>query len=290
MKVGGQAVIEGVMMKSRGIWSVAVRDPRGVIHVRKERLSPIPVALKLPLIRGVLALWQALSLGIRALDYSASKAYDEEDEKPVSQSAMYAAVGFAIVLGAVLFIFLPLYAAKLLGVALPVISRSGVLFNIVEGAVRVFVFIVYLYLISLWGDIRRLFEYHGAEHKVIFAHEAGSDMMPDSIRKFGTLHPRCGTSFVFMVMVVSIIVFSFVPGEWSFPVKFASRLALIPLVAGLSYEMLRFSSVRASNPIVRILIKPGLMLQRITTREPDDAQLEVALSALRAVLPDGKQR
>jgi len=290
MKVGGQAVIEGVMMKSGAIWSVAVRDPRGVIHVKRERLSPIPKALKLPLLRGVLALWQALSLGVKALDYSASKAYDEEDAKPVSPLEMYAAVGFAVVLGAGLFLFLPLYATKLLGIPFPAITLSGILFNLVEGLVRVIVFIAYLYLISLWGDIKRLFEYHGAEHKVIFAHEAGSDMMPDSIRKFGTLHPRCGTSFIVMVMVVSIIVFSLVPGSWSFPLKFASRLVLIPFVAGLSYEILRFSATRTSNPIVRMLIKPGLMLQRITTRQPDDAQVEVALSALKAVLAEGGWR
>ena len=290
MKVGGQAVIEGVMMKAGAVWSVAVRDPRGVIHVKRERLSPIPKALKLPLLRGVLALWQALSLGIRALDYSAAKAYDEDDQKPVSPFAMYTAIGFAILLGAGLFIFLPLYATKLLGIPFPLISQSGVVFNLVEGLVRVIVFIVYLYLISLWGDIKRLFQYHGAEHKVIFAHEAGSDMMPDSIRKFGTLHPRCGTSFIVMVMVVSVLVFSLVPGSWSFPLKFASRLALIPFVAGLSYEMLRFSASKTSSPIVRMLIKPGLMLQRITTREPDDAQVEVALTALRAVLADGSRR
>ncbi|MBF0536784.1 MAG: DUF1385 domain-containing protein [Nitrospirae bacterium] len=284
MQVGGQAVIEGVMMKSRDLWSVAVRDRNGVIHVKSERLTPLPKALKLPLIRGVVALFQSIALGIKALDYSATKAYEEEGEKPLSPTTMGATIGLSLLLGVGLFIFLPLYITKLIGLIFPIVAESSLMFNMVDGVIRVLFFLAYVIAVGLWKEMRRVFEYHGAEHKVIFAYEAGGDMVMDKIRRFSTHHPRCGTSFLFIVMVLSMLVFSIIPKEWAFYMKFGSRIVLIPLIAGTSYEILKLSARLSDNPLVRFLIKPGLMLQYITTKEPDEGQIEVALKALMEVV------
>ncbi|MBF0568474.1 MAG: DUF1385 domain-containing protein [Nitrospirae bacterium] len=286
MKVGGQAVIEGVMMKSKDLWSVAVRDPKGVIHVKKERLRPLPKVLKLPFIRGVYALYQSLALGVKAINYSASKALDEDEgEKPMSSATITLTMLFAFVMGIGIFLFLPLYLTKLLALVVRPIAESSFLFNIADGILRVGFFVVYIFVISLWKDMRRIFEYHGAEHKVIFAFEAGTDMELSSIKKFGTHHPRCGTSFLFIVMLMSILVFSIIPKTWDFSWKFGSRVVLIPLIAGCSYEVLRYSARASANPIIKFLIQPGLLLQRITTKDPDDSQIEVALRALSEVVP-----
>ncbi|MCG6551816.1 MAG: DUF1385 domain-containing protein [Candidatus Magnetominusculus sp. LBB02] len=285
MKVGGQAVIEGVMMKNRDLWSVAVRDPMGVIHVKKERLRPLPKILKIPFIRGVNALYQSLALGVKAINYSASKALDETEEKPMSSLTITLTMVFAFVMGIGIFLFLPLYITKLIAAVLPPIGESSFLFNIADGVLRVGFFIVYIFIISQWKDMRRIFEYHGAEHKVIFAFEAGTDMEISSIQKFGTYHPRCGTSFLFIVMLMSILVFSVIPKTWAFSWKFGSRVVLIPMIAGLSYEILRYSAKSTANPLIKFLIQPGLLLQRITTKEPDDSQIEVALRALTEVVP-----
>ncbi|MBF0515690.1 MAG: DUF1385 domain-containing protein [Nitrospirae bacterium] len=273
------------MMKSKDLWSVAVRDQKGVIHVKKEQLRPMPKALKLPFIRGVYALYQSLALGVKAINYSASKAIDEEEEKPMSSATITLTMAFAFVMGIGIFLFLPLYLTKLIGLMVRPVAESSFLFNIADGILRVGFFVVYIFVISLWKDMRRIFEYHGAEHKVIFAFEAGTDMQLSSIKKFGTHHPRCGTSFLFIVMLMSILIFSIIPKEWAFSWKFASRVVLIPMIAGLSYEVLRYSASASANPIIKFLIQPGLLLQRITTKEPDDAQIEVALRALTEVVP-----
>ncbi|MBF0520205.1 MAG: DUF1385 domain-containing protein [Nitrospirae bacterium] len=285
MKIGGQAVIEGVMMKSKDLWSVAVRDPKGEIHVKKEQLKPLPKLLKLPVLRGVVALLQSLVLGIKAIEYSAAKAY-EGDDKPISPLSMLLTMVSAFVLAIGMFLYLPLYLTKAMGVFVSAVNDSSFVFNAVDGVVRVVFFIIYVYAVSLWKDMRRIFEYHGAEHKVIFAYEAKTGMTLDEIRPFGTHHPRCGTSFLFIVMIMSILIFSLIPKEWSFYMKFASRVVMIPLIAGISYETLRLSAKMSSNPLIRFLIAPGLLLQRITTKEPNDSQVEVALRALLEVLPE----
>lgn len=285
MKVGGQAVIEGVMMKSNNAWSVAVRDPDGLIHVKTEALKPLPGFLKLPIIRGCVALYHALILGIKALDFSAAKAYKDEEEKPITPAMFAGTMLFSFILGIGIFIFLPLYLTKLLGLVVPVFENSTFMFNFLDGVLRVAFFIAYVVLISMWKEIRRVFEYHGAEHKVIFAYESGIDMVVENIKKFSTHHPRCGTSFLFIVMIISILVFSIIPKEWDFIYKFLARVVLIPLIAGISYELLKLSDKASNNKIVKILIKPGLLLQHITTKEPDDAQIEVALKALNEVAP-----
>jgi uncharacterized protein YqhQ len=287
MQVGGQAVIEGVMMKAKDFWSVAVRDTKGVIHVKKEKLAPLPKPLKLPVLRGVVSLYQALVLGIKALDYSASKAYEDEGEKPLSGTAVAMTMSFAFLLGIGLFILFPLYLTKLLGTIFVAVERSSFLFNIVDGIIRVIFFLLYIFIVSFWKDMRRVFEYHGAEHKVIFAYESGLGLDMNNIKNYGTHHPRCGTSFIFIVMILSILVFSIIPKSWDFFLKFGSRIVLIPLVAGISYEVLKLSAKMNNNPIVKLLIQPGLMLQYITTREPDDSQVEVALRALTEVVPQG---
>jgi uncharacterized protein YqhQ len=282
--VGGQAVIEGVMMKGRKAWTVAVRGPKGDIHLKKEALSDLPKILKLPVLRGFFALFHAMFIGIKAIEFSANKAYEEEEGKPLNAFAMGATIGFSLLLGIGLFILFPLYATKLIGLLFASVSTSSVLFNLVDGIIRVAVFLAYIITIGMWKDMRRIFEYHGAEHKVIHAYENGKDLTVKNIKEHSPLHPRCGTSFLLIVMVISIFTFSFIPQEWSFTYKFLSRLVLIPLIAGVSYEFLRLSAKMKHNALMHMLILPGLMLQRLTTREPDDAQIEVAVKALKEVL------
>lgn len=281
--IGGQAVIEGVMMKASGGWTVAVRDQRGGIHLKIKATRQLPAFLKLPLLRGVVALFQALSIGVKALEFSASKAYNEE-EKPLSPITMLSTLGFAIVLGVGLFILLPLYVTKLAGLFIHAVAASSFAFNIVDGILRVFVFLFYVSVIGLWKDMRRIFEYHGAEHKVIHAYETGKELIVENVRPFSTLHPRCGTSFLLIVMALSILIFSFIPQVWSFSAKFIARVILIPMVSGISYELLKLSAIMKDNPVVKFLIMPGLMLQRLTTKEPDDAQIEVAIVAVKEAL------
>jgi len=282
--VGGQAVIEGVMMRSPGNWTVAVRDQKGTIHLLREKLTEMPRLLKLPLIRGVVALFQALSLGIRAIEFSASKAYEEESAESMSKLSMILTITVAIGLSIGLFILLPLYATKLVGLVFHGVATSSFLFNFVDGIIRVLIFLCYVLAIGLWKEMARIFMYHGAEHKVIHAYEKGMELTLENVKQYSPLHPRCGTSFLMIVMVVSILVFSFIPQQWPFIYKFLSRIVLIPLIAGSSFELLKLSAKWEHHPVMHFMITPGLMLQRLTTREPDDAQLEVALSAMIEVL------
>jgi len=240
--------------------------------------------MKAPIMRGVVALWHALAIGIRALEFSASKAYDEETEEPLTKTQIVVTIGAALLLGIGLFILLPLLATKLIGLVLPAVDKSSIAFNLVDGVVRVVVFILYIVIIGLWGEMRRVFEYHGAEHKVIHAFEHERSMEVPGIREFSPLQPRCGTSFLMIVMVVSILVFSLIPQAWPLLAKFGARLVFIPLIAGLSYETLKLSAKFKDNPVVGVMVWPGLMLQRLTTREPDDTQIEVALIALKEAL------
>jgi uncharacterized protein YqhQ len=282
--IGGQAVIEGVMMKSPKAWTVAVRDTQGRIHVKRQRLKKLPKLWRAPLMRGVVALFHALVIGIKALEFSASKAYEDEAEEPLTKTQIALTIGASLLLGIGLFILLPLLATKLIGMVMPTVDKSSIAFNLVDGVIRVGVFILYIVLIGLWSEMRRIFEYHGAEHKVIHAFEHERTMEVPGIREFSPLHPRCGTSFLMIVMVVSIIVFSLIPQTWPLLAKFAARLVFIPLIAGLSYETLKISARFKDNPVVGLLVWPGLMLQRLTTRQPDDSQIEVALVALNEAL------
>jgi uncharacterized protein YqhQ len=285
LRVGGQAVIEGVMMRSPNSMAIAVRKPSGEIVVKRERLdffSEKKFFSKLPLIRGVMNLLSALVLGMKALNFSANQSLEEEKE--VSPWTMGLTFTFALCFGVFLFFLVPLFLTKWLRFAIPMVSTSGILFNLVDGIIRLMIFLAYLWAISLFKEIRRIFEYHGAEHKSIFAFESGEALTADRVKGFSHLHPRCGTSFLLIVMVVSILVFALIPHQLSFGYKVASRVVFIPLIAGLAYEIIRFADRKREGKGMQYFIKPGLWLQRMTAREPSEDQIEVALCALREVL------
>ena len=285
IRVGGQAVIEGVMMRSPNSMAIAVRRPNGEIVVKRERLnffSEKKFFSKLPLIRGVINLLSALVLGMKALNFSANQSLEEEKE--VSSWTMGLTFTFALCFGIFLFFLVPLFLTKWLRFAIPMVSTSGILFNLVDGIIRLMIFLAYLWTISFFKEIRRIFEYHGAEHKSIFAFEAGEALTPDRVKGFSYLHPRCGTSFLLIVMVVSILVFALIPHHLSFGYKVASRVVFIPLIAGLAYEIIRFADQKRERKNMQYFIKPGLWLQRMTAREPSEDQIEVALRALHEVL------
>ena len=286
--IGGQAVIEGVMMRSGNVWTVAVRNPEKDIVVKRENVRKLPKPLKWHLLRGVIALVQSLSIGIKALLYSA-EASGHEEEKPSSISLFFT-VFLAVIIGIGLFLLFPLYGTKLLGILYQSINESSLMFNLVDGIIRVAVFLTYILLISLNKDIRRVFEYHGAEHKAVHAFEAGVELTPENADKYSTLHPRCGTSFLLIVMMLSIVIFSLIPKDWPFIEKFLSRLVLIPFIAGLSYEFLKFSSKKMNNKFMKMAVAPGLRLQKLTTGQPSFDQLEVAIRALKEALDMDPQR
>jgi uncharacterized protein YqhQ len=288
MRVGGQAVIEGVMMRSPNSMAVAVRKPGGEIVVKREGLtffSEKGFFSKLPLIRGVMALLSALILGVRALNFSANQALsDAEGEKDPSPWTMSVTFSVALCFGIFLFFLIPLFLTKWLRFAIPMLSASGLLFNLADGVIRLMIFLAYLWAISCFKEIQRVFQYHGAEHKSIFAFESGGEMLIDRVKGFSYLHPRCGTSFLLIVMVVSILVFALVPHHLPFGYKVASRVVFIPFIAGLSYEIIRFADRKRESRSVQYFIKPGLWLQRLTAREPSEAQIEVAIRALQEVV------
>ena len=285
LRVGGQAVIEGVMMRSPNSMAVAVRRPNGEIVVKRERLdffSEKKFFSKLPLVRGVINLLSALVLGMKALNFSANQSLEEEQE--VGSWTMGLTFTFALCFGIFLFFLVPLFLTKWLRFTIPMVSTSGILFNLVDGMIRLMIFLAYLWSISFFKEVRRIFEYHGAEHKSIFAFESGEVLVADRVRDFSYLHPRCGTSFLLIVMVVSILVFALIPHQLAFGYKVASRVVFIPLIAGLAYEIIRFADQKRERKSVQYFIKPGLWLQRLTAREPSEDQIEVALRALHEVL------
>ncbi len=289
INIGGQAVIEGVMMRAPRSMAIAVRRPSGEIVVKKDEVVPLserfPV-VKLPIVRGAVALFQSLIVGISALNFSANEAVAEEDpeggeKKELSSWAMAGTMAVAFGFGILLFFIMPLYLTKLL---VPVIGQSNLVFNLVDGVIRVAVFLLYIVSISRMNDIQRVFQYHGAEHKSIFAFEAGDPLTVENVRTYSRLHPRCGTSFLLIVMVVSIVIFSMIPKLWPFYLKAASRIVLLPLIAGVSYEFLKWSAKNDQSPLVKLIITPGLALQKLTTREPDDSQIEVAIRSMEEAL------
>ncbi|HLE94996.1 MAG TPA: DUF1385 domain-containing protein [Acidimicrobiia bacterium] len=278
--VGGQAVIEGVMMRSPGAWSVAVRQPDSTIIARREplaRLSERNKAARVPLLRGILVLWESLSLGFRALSWSAEQASGEEEE-PLTGAQIGWTMAVAVLVFAGVFIVVPALAAGV------VAGESGLVFNVVEGLLRLGLFVGYIWAIGRSAEIGRVFEYHGAEHMSIHAYEAGEPLSVESVRRYPPEHPRCGTSFLLIVVLGSIVVFSMFgrPG-WVFLIT--SRLLGIPLIAGLAYELLRWSGTRGGW-LANALAAPGIWLQKLTTRVPDESQIEVAISSLVVALDD----
>jgi uncharacterized protein YqhQ len=277
---GGQAVIEGVMMRGRDHWAIAVRRPDETIHVESHDVRTVgkrfPL-LRQPGLRGILALGQAMSIGIRALTISANQSVEEEEKLTPRQMALSMTIAF--VAFTAVFIVGPFIGFRFLRHAVP----SGVGRNLLEGVARVLLFLVYIILIGRLKEIRRVFQYHGAEHKTIAAFEHDERLEPEQVDKYSTLHVRCGTNFLLIVMVLTILVYAVFPARgllWGI----LSRVIAIPLIAGISFEMLRLGARYVDTPVMRVLMAPGLWLQKVTTRPPDRGQIEVAIASFREVL------
>jgi len=285
--VGGQAVIEGVMMRSPKRVATAVRLPDGTIQVKAQEYHPISrrfPALGLPILRGAVVLVESLRIGVEALAFSAEAAVEGEKETP-KEKRRYGRLGlgmgftlaFSFLAAFGIFFYLPLKLAELTGV------KSSLAFNLVDGGFRLAFFLIYILAIGFWGEMARVFQYHGAEHKTIHNLESGQELTPETAQTMSRFHPRCGTSFLFLVVIVSFVVFAFLGRPESIGARLL-RFALIPVIAGISFEIIRFAGNHYDRPWVRWISEPGLQLQRLTTREPSRDMLEVAIAALRAVL------
>lgn len=286
---GGQALIEGVMMRGRTTVVMSVRPPSGVIRTLSEPLPPALQAdrrlIKIPLLRGVILLYETLVIGTRMLMRSASIAAEDEDvelSKGMLAITMTLSIGFAIGLFFVLPLFLSTFAEDA--------TQSDVLANAVEGVIRLVIFVGYLAVIGLMADIRRVFAYHGAEHMAISAYEAERPLTPDEVSAFGTAHTRCGTTFILIVVVISIFFFSLIPRTGvPLPLLFLSRIVLVPVIAAFAYELVRFGARHYGNALVRAIYQPGLWLQALTTRRPDHSMLEVSIASLESCLASDRE-
>jgi uncharacterized protein YqhQ len=292
--VGGQAVMEGVMMRAPHSYCVAVRKPSGEIvtdEMPVQRLSEKNKLWKLPILRGVGTLGQAMGLGLKALRFSANAVLDEGGEqkpKEISNWALAGTLIFNLVVFILMYKLLPLFLATKLGHYFPALE-GRIAFNAVDGVIRMAIFLTFLFAVSRAKDIRRVFEYHGAEHKVVFNFESGKPVNVANAQSFVTWHPRCGTSFLLVVMVISMLTYMLIPFD-SFAAKLASRIVLLPVITGLSYELIRFAAKRQGSFFMKALTAPGLWLQRITTQPPSDDQAEVAIAALdRAMVLETRQ-
>ena len=276
---GGQAVIEGVMIRGKHVYSIAARHPDGSI---RTVLRPVPTWAvnrwrRIPLVRGTLVLAESLVIGMRALTYSAQVAAgEEEDEKPLPTWMLALTMAFSLGLGIGLFFIVPLLITHN---AIDRFFENAILSNVAEGVFRLLIFFAYLFLVGLMPSIRRVFAYHAAEHMSVHTQEASLPLNNEHVRMFPAAHPRCGTAFLLTVMIVSILVFALL-GTPDLPLRIASRIVLIPVIAGLSYELIRFNARHSGNALVRMGTVPSLMLQKLTTRPPDDDQIEVAITAM----------
>ncbi len=279
--VGGQAVIEGVMMRGKTHVAVAVRQPDGEISVDVRPVNSIsdryPI-LKKPFLRGVVSLVESLVMGMKALAYSAQVSGDEDEKLDSKEMALTIAVSAGLAI--LLFIVIPTWSMRFL----TGITQDHMALNLAEGVLRMAIFLAYIAAISSMNDIQRVFQYHGDEHNTIYTYEAGLPLKVENVRPFSTLHPRCGTNFLMIVMLISMFIFTFL-GWPSLLERIASRIILMPVIAGVSYELIRYAGAHTDNPLVRIAITPGLLLQKLTTRQPDDSQIEVAIASLKAVVP-----
>jgi len=283
---GGQAVLEGVMMRGQKTMVTAVRRPTGGLAIDVQPLSYIYTGRlrRIPFIRGIVVLIEALVLGMKSLLYSANVSLEEEEEK-ISGWLALALVTVSLAFAVALFFMAPLFLTKLFD---PYIN-SSLVFHLIEGFIRLGIFIAYLKIMTLVPDLRRVFAYHGAEHKTVNAYEAGVPLEVEAVKEYNTAHVRCGTSFLFVVLIIAIIVFALVgrPAVW---LMVLSRIILIPVIAALGYEVIYFGANHVRNAIVRTILAPGLLLQALTTREPDNGQLEVAISALQKVVEVDKPK
>ncbi len=287
--IGGQAVMEGVMMRTPQAYCVAVRKPDGeIVNSEKasSRLSDRSRFWSLPIARGCGVIGQSMAIGMKALNYSASQAVEAEDDDEAASGelpgwVLWLNIAFSLGFFIVMYKFLPLLATRQVQDWLPALDNQ-VGFSVVEGGIRLSIFLAVLYVLSRMKDIRRVFEYHGAEHKVVFNHESGQELTVENAQRFLTWHPRCGTSFLMVVMLVAIAAYALLPFD-GFAGQFAARIALLPIIAGVSYEIIRYSAQNQGG-LFMLLARPGLWLQRITTKQPDDSQVEVAIHALRKAL------
>ena len=274
-------------MRGKRHWALACRRPDGTISLHSEALSPLADRhpfFKLPVVRGVIALWESMALGIRALGMSANESMGEE-EADITGKEMAVSLTIGIIMAVGLFVVLPLLAAGSVREFFP----NSTVFVLAEGLLRIAILIIYIAVVSRIKQLRRVFEYHGAEHKTIHALEAGLELTPANVHKFSPVHPRCGTSFLLIVMVLAIAVFSFVPipGDWTdlshILLFILSRIIGIPVVVGLSYEVIKYAGKHKDSAVLKVIMYPGLLLQRLTTSEPDESQIEVAIEALGGV-------
>lgn len=311
--IGGQALIEGVMMRGKNCWAVGVREPDGGLFAKEYPLSKKgsrPSWFSWPLVRGCVALVDSLALGFKALEIAANKAFDDEeegseyeesinheedgeDEGALSKAEMTLAMVLGVVLALALFILLPAFVSNVL---VGNYEQNPFIWNIVDGVVRVAIFIFYVWLIGRMPDIKRMFSYHGAEHKTIHCYEHDMDLTPQNARQFPRLHVRCGTAFLIMVMIIAIVVYTVIPldgviaalgisGVAAFLLLIAVRIVFLPIIAGISYEItVKWAGSHPENPLVRIVLWPGMQMQRLTTNEPDDSMLECAIAAMNLVL------
>jgi len=290
--VGGQAVIEGVMMRVPGAYATAVRDPEGKVHVDRHDFKSITERSNFwnkPIFRGMAGLFEAMKMGMATLNWSADIAMPEEKDKKPNPITEFLSTVFAIGLAITLFMIAPMWITT----TLLDVEKEAVAFNMVSGGFRITFFILYLLLISLMKDVKRLFQYHGAEHRVVYNFESGKDVDVSNAQSFPTQHPRCGTSFMFIVLLSAIIVFSVIDtiimsitGHISLPMRLMVHLPMIPLVAGVSYEVIKITARKGDNLIFRMLRAPGLWLQNITTKQPEDDMIEVAITALKEAFGD----
>lgn len=285
--VGGQAVMEGVMMRAPHSYCVAVRKPNGEVVTEEmpvTRPSEKHSYFKWPVIRGLGVLGQAMMLGMKALQFSATAALDEGDQeksKPISNWMMTGQAIFSVLFFIVLYKLVPLKLTDMLSNVIPAI-KNQILFNAVDGAIRLAIFVGFLFALSRTKDIRRVFEYHGAEHKVVFNFESGKAVNVDNAQSFVTWHPRCGTSFMFVIMLISMLVYMVIPVQ-TFAAKLAIRIVLLPVITGVSYELIRFAAKRRGS-FLSLLTAPGLWTQRITTQPPSDEEVAVAIQALQGAM------
>ena len=277
---GGQAVIEGVMIRGQNHVTTSVRDPQGEIQTRTKPIGNIFTGRlrKLPIVRGILALAETLYLGMDSLSYSAGVSDGESDEE-ISKLSIASMIGFSVLIAIALFFLLPLIASK----PFEGLFGSDITSNIVEGILRLLIFVLYIFGIGLMSDIRRVYMYHGAEHMTVHAMEMGDSLVVENIRKYPTAHPRCGTAFLLTVMIIAILVFTLVPRD-PFWMVILSRIVLIPVIASLSYEVIRISGKYSQNFIVGLIMSPSLWLQKLTTSQPDNDQIEVAITAMTAAV------
>lgn len=296
IQVGGQAVIEGVMMRGSEYIATAVRRKDGTVDILKKKFVSVtknhPFYSK-PIVRGFVSLIEMLKIGFQALNFSANRyELDDENSKDVVKNekkeklSEYLTLGVSLLLAFLLFGYLPYFLASLIG-----LDKQNFLFNIFAGSLRIVFFILYVFLISLMKDVKRVFEYHGAEHKAVFAHENKEELSIENVKPHTTIHPRCGTSFMFFVLLVAILIFSVIDTivalYWFTPnalIRLIYHLPFLPVISGISYELLKLSDRKLNHPLVKILTIPGMALQRITTQKPDEQQIEIAIIALKSAI------